>query len=187
MIKCNLITYVLSILSIVLFLGCDDAKNKTENELLITKEIIKKFTDNPSNDFYTNCIFQEGLPIVFNKKENLELVKTTLNLNDDFETKVKNAEGFNIPDTLLPKLNIITQKQIDSLEAIKYTKDRRTIYEELGCSDGLLSITKPIYNYEKTKAYISLYFHCSGICEKKGMFILSLENNSWSIEKTLVD
>ncbi|TBV26874.1 hypothetical protein DMZ43_07370 [Meridianimaribacter sp. CL38] len=78
MIKCNLITYVLSILSIVLFLGCDDAKNKTKNELLITKEIINKFTDNPSNDFYTNCIFQEGLPIVFNKKRKSRISKDNI-------------------------------------------------------------------------------------------------------------
>jgi len=187
MIKNNLILNSVYTLIIVSFFGCNNKNSNEENEILITKAVIEKFLNNPSNNFYTNCIYQKTLPIVFNKEENLEQVKKVLNLNNNFNTEVKKSENFIIPDTLFPKLNIITQKKIDSLEAIQPPKNRRTIYNELDCLGGLLSVTKPIFNSNKTKAFISLYFTCSGICEEKGIFLLNLENNSWVIKQKLDD
>ena len=133
---------ILGFALVFLVLGCKKTESKSSSELLKTKEILETFISNPSDDFYTNCLLQQAQPIKFKNWKNYEIVKEVLLLDDiTFNEQIESSKAYSIPDTLFPKLNIISQKKLDSLNEVYTRKNASKIYNDLNCLNGLLSVT----------------------------------------------
>ncbi len=182
-IKGNLI---LGMVAALIVLGCKQTINKPVSELLMTKAILEIFISNPDNDFYSNCLLQETLPIEFKKPENYKIVKENLELDvATFNKQIEASKFYSIPDSLFTNLNMVSLKKLTSVQKANEGKSVSDIYEDINCSEGLLCVTKPIFNEDKSRAFIQLYYKCPGICEMHAAYIMAFENNAWSIEQEL--
>ena len=99
-----------------------------------------------------------------------------------------NIDSTTIYDIDTKNINLPTIRK-DKLDSFFISNDAQKGYdsiEEIYGSSGLVTFSTPLFNNVRTKMIISVNYQCGGECGEGHIFILSKQNNNWTIIQDII-
>lgn len=177
-------------LSLLIILSCNKKDDLIEINSQKTTELINTILSDSIDQYSkTDCIteqfrFQYTIPFAISFSDYVKEEIEIKNL-DHLEQQINYYRNFKIDSSLANSKRIITKTEFENFEK-ESEKGNHQFWGWLDstCSDGYVSISRPIFNEDFTKALVIIANVSCSQCGGGETRIYSYENGNWKITKT---